>query len=168
LRNSVVSGSAAVFRRDRMLEAGGYDEGLRAAGGQGVEDWKLTLTLAASGRVLHVPEATVRYRMSHGSMSRGIPAMRRGVLMVIDHARRHGPRLAPWTYWHARSLMLVWMLPRAVRSGQWREALGLAVRVYVLNPLWWMNPEPWTLIWRICTTGVGRALALGRRPEEAR
>ena len=35
LRNSVANGSAAVFRRDRMLEAGGYDESLRAAGGRG-------------------------------------------------------------------------------------------------------------------------------------
>ena len=79
LRNSVANGSAAVFRRDRMLEAGGYDEGLRAAGGQGAEDWKLTLTLAASGRVIYVPAATVRYRMSQGSMSSGaVPAMRRG------------------------------------------------------------------------------------------
>ena len=168
LRNSVANGSAAVFRRDRMLEAGGYDEGLRAAGGQGVEDWKLILTMAASGRVVYVPAPTVRYRMSNSSMSRAIPAMRRGVLMVIEHARQHGPRLAPWTYWHARTLMLVWMLPRAVRSGQWLEVIGLAVRAYVMNPLWWMNPEPWTLIWRTCTTGIGEMLGFRRRAAQAR
>jgi glycosyltransferase involved in cell wall biosynthesis len=166
LRNSVANGSAAVFRRDRMLEAGGYDEGMAAAGGQGAEDWKLTLTLAARGRVVYVPAPTVRYRMSTTSMSRAIPAMRRGVLMVIDHARRHGPRLAPWDYWHARTLILVWMLPRAMRSGQWRQALGLAVGAYVLNPLWWVNPEPWTLIWRACTTGVAEVLGLRRRSAQ--
>jgi glycosyltransferase involved in cell wall biosynthesis len=163
LRNSVANGSAAVFRRDRMLEAGGYDEGLRAAGGQGAEDWKLTLTLAARGRVVYVSAPTVRYRMSYDSMSSGaVPAMRRGVLMVIDHARRHGPPLAPWNYWHARTRMLVWMLPRALRSGQWRQALSLAVGAFVLNPLWWVKPEPWTLIWRTCTTGVAEVLGLRR------
>jgi glycosyltransferase involved in cell wall biosynthesis len=168
LRNSVANGSAAVFRRDRMLEVGGYDESLRAAGADGVEDWKLTLTLATRGRVLFVPAPTVRYRMSSSSLSRNIPAMRRGVAMVIDYARRHGPRLAPWNYWHARTLMLVWMLPRAVRSGQWRQVLGLTVGAYVLNPLWWVNPEPWTFIWRTCTTGVAEALGLGRRAAQRR
>ena len=159
LRNSVANGSAAVFRRDRMLAAGGYDEGLRAAGGEGAEDWKLTLTLAASGRVIYVPAATVRYRMSRTSMSRAIPPMRRSVLMVIDYARQHGPRLAPWTYWHARTLMLVWLLPRAMRSGQWRQALSLALDAYVMNPVWWVHPEPWTLIWRACATGLREAVS---------
>jgi glycosyltransferase involved in cell wall biosynthesis len=162
LRNAVANGSAAVFRRDRMLEAGAYDEGLGAAGGQGVDDWKLVLTLAVMGRIVYVPAPTVRYRMSHtNSLSRQIPAMRRGALMVIDHARRHGPRQPFWVYWHARTLILVWMLPRALQTGQWREAVGLAVRAYGLNPLWWVNPEPWRLIWRICTTGVGRVLVPG-------
>lgn len=164
LRNSVANGSAAVFRRDRLLEAGGYDEGLRAAGGQGAEDWKLILTLAARGRVVHVPAPTVRYRISQDSMSHEVPVMRRGALMVIEHVRRHGPRLAPWTYWHARTLILVWMLPRALQAHQWREALGLALRAYGLNPLWWVNPEPRALIWRICTKGVPRLLGAQRRP----
>ena len=42
----------------------------------------------------------------------------------------------------------------------------MVVRVYVLNPLWWVNPEPWTLIWRIGTVGLGRVLGLGRRPAQ--
>ena len=162
----MANGSAAVFRRDRMLEAGGYDEGLRAAGGEGVDDWKLTLTLAARGRVVFVPAPTVQYRMSSSSLSRAVPTMRRGALMVIDHAHRIGPRLAPWTYWHARTLIMVWMLPRTLQTSQWREALGMVVRAYVLNPLWWVNSEPWTLIWRIGTIGLGRVLGLGRRPTQ--
>jgi glycosyl transferase family 2 len=168
LRNAVANGSAAVFRRDRMLEAGAYDESLHAAGGQGAEDWKLILTLAASGRIVYVPAPTVRYRISRSSMSHAIPAMRHGALLVIDHARRNGPPLPPWTYWQARTLMFVWMLPRALQTSQWREAAGLAVTAYGLNPLWWVNPEPWTLIWRICTTGVGRVLGIQRRPEHGR
>lgn len=163
LRNAVANGSAAVFRRDRLIEAGGYDEGLRAAGGQGAEDWKLILTLAARGRVVHVPAPTVRYRISQDSMSHLVPVMRRGALMVIEHVRRHGPRLAPWTYWHARTLILVWMLPRALQARQWREAAGLAFRAYVLNPVWWVNPEPWALIGRIGRAGV-RALTGARKP----
>ena len=168
LRNSVANGSAAVFRRDRMLEAGGYDEGLRAAGGEGAEDWKLTLTLAASGRVVYVPAPTVQYRISHSSMSRDAAVMRRSAMMVIDHMRQHGPKLPPWTYWHARTMILVWMLPRTLQANQWREALGMVVRAYVLNPLWWVNAEPRRLIWRICTEGMGRVLGLWRRPAQAR
>ena len=85
--------------------------------------------------------------------------------MVIDHARRHGPRLAPWNYWHARTRMLAWMLPRAARAGQWRQALGLAVDAYVLNPLWWVKPEPWTLIGRTSKTGVAEGLVSGAAPR---
>ena len=87
---------------------------------------------------------------------------RRRRLAHATVARRHGPPLAPWNYWHARTRMLVWMLPRALRSGQWRQALSLAVGAFVLNPLWWVKPEPWTLIWRTCTTGVAEVLGLRR------
>jgi glycosyltransferase involved in cell wall biosynthesis len=168
LRNSVANGSAAVFRRDRMLEAGGYDEGLRAAGAEGAEDWKLTLTLAASGRVIYVPAPTVRYRISHSSMSRDPSMMRRSAMMVIDHMRRHGPRLTPWTYWHARTLILVWMLPRTLQANQWREALRMFVRAYVLNPLWWVHAEPRKLIRRIGTEGLARLLGFWRGPAQTR
>ncbi|NEX93042.1 glycosyltransferase family 2 protein [Caulobacter sp. 17J65-9] len=165
LRNSVANGSAAVFRRDRLIEAGGYDEGLRAAGGQGAEDWKLILTLAARGQVVHVPVPTVHYRICRDSMSHAVPIMRRGALMVIAHVRRHGPRMAPWTYWHARTLMMTWMLPRALQAHDWREAAGLAARAYLLNPFWWVNPEPRGLIRRILWAGLrkGARRLSGRR-----
>lgn len=169
LRNAVANGSAALYRRDRLLETGGYDEGLHASGAQGAEDWKMVLLLAARGRVVHVPEKLVLYRISLDSMSYKLTVMRRSVLKVIDDMRRHGPRLPPWTYWHARTLILVWILPRALQAKDWREAAHMAARAYLLNPFWWVNPEPRYLIKRVLVVSVRKALVrLGlRRPRAA-
>jgi predicted ferric reductase len=101
-------------------------------------------------------------------MSRDPSMMRRSAMMVIDHMRRHGPRLTPWTYWHARTLILVWMLPRTLQANQWREALRMFVRAYVLNPLWWVHAEPRKLIRRIGTEGLARLLGFWRGPAQTR
>ena len=170
LRNSVANGSAAVFRRDRMLEAGGYDEGLarRRRTGRGGLEIDADAGRARDASSTCRPRPCVTACHSSG-MSGAVPAMRRGVLMVIDHARRH--RTAPGALeLLARPDPDAWRgcCRAPLRAGQWRQALGLAVDAYVLNPLWWVKPEPWTLIWRTCTTGVAEVLGLRRRPAQRR
>ena len=49
--NLVGNGSGALMRKQAMLALGCYDETLRARGGQGCEDYKLYLGLAAMGPV---------------------------------------------------------------------------------------------------------------------
>jgi glycosyltransferase involved in cell wall biosynthesis len=56
----------AMFRRDRLLEAGGWQ--MRT----GIEDWDLWMRLAARGaRGVHVPEVVFRYRRDAGGRFRG-------------------------------------------------------------------------------------------------
>src|SRR5262249_12644399 len=60
--------TAALVRRDAVLEVGGYDE---AMGEQGYEDWDLWLSLVERGhRGVILPEALFHYRRRADSMSR--------------------------------------------------------------------------------------------------
>ncbi|HET6300706.1 glycosyltransferase family 2 protein [Microbacterium sp.] len=70
-----------VMRRDRFVEVGGFDEGLRLA-----EDYDLILRLARHGRFLFVPGALVDYR-AYGENSTG---RHRALVASIDEVvRRH-------------------------------------------------------------------------------
>lgn len=60
LVNFVGNGSAAVFRREAVQAAGGYDPATRAWGG--AEDYLLQLRVAANWPVARVPRALVGYR----------------------------------------------------------------------------------------------------------
>jgi glycosyltransferase involved in cell wall biosynthesis len=142
-RNLVGNGSAAVMRRSLVLLAGGYDESLHARGAQGAEDWKLTLKLATLGRVVMVRERLVYYRVNPNGMSHCFDAMRRSVLTVIEEARAFAPPGVPeQAYRDARSLLALWMLPRALRAKRWSLAAELAVDGYVKNPGVLRQPEP--------------------------
>src|SRR5690606_15764611 len=44
--NFVGNASVPLFRRSALEQVGGYDESLRARGGQGCEDWELMLRVA--------------------------------------------------------------------------------------------------------------------------
>ena len=69
--NLVGNGSNPLMRKDRVLEAGGYDPDLRDRDAQGCEDWQLYLRLAERYEVAVVPEWLVGYRQ--------VPAQCRGI-----------------------------------------------------------------------------------------
>lgn len=124
LGNVIISGSNALIRRDALIAAGGFDETLRARGGQGCEDWKLYLNLSEHHSIAMVPEYLVGYRFSPGSMSDDFDQMMRSRKMVEEefissHAELAGP-LARGELILARSLAL-----RAIERGQFREAVEL-------------------------------------------
>lgn len=68
--NFVGNGSALLLSRAAAVEAGGYDERLRAAGLEGCEDYLLQLKIAARHPIASIPEFTVGYRQLPGAMSR--------------------------------------------------------------------------------------------------
>jgi glycosyltransferase involved in cell wall biosynthesis len=140
--NSVGCGSAAVFRRAEVLAAGGYDETLARRAGQGAEDLKLILALAAKGQPRLVERALVGYRHVASGMSLGNPeAQLASMLAVFDDLRRDHPDLPARALADARSMAIVWLLPALLRRRRWRRAVVLACRAYLLNPLWFLNSE---------------------------
>jgi hypothetical protein len=140
-RNWVGNGSAAVFRRDAILSVGGYDVSLRARNAQGAEDWKLILQLAAKRPGLVIADELIGYRRSRGSMSMQPASMTRSTMIVLDEMRRHGPRIAPWNFWHARTTIHIGMFHRWLHAGQWTGAMTCLLRAYLGNPLWIMQQD---------------------------
>ena len=138
--NAVGCGSAAVFRRDLVLAAGGYDETLADRAGRGAEDWKLILTLAATGKPRLIARPLVGYRHVAGGMSQGNPdAQLASMLTVIDDIRAaYGP-LPRSAIRNARTMAMAWLLPAFLRQRRWGKAAVLGVRAYLLNPGWFLD-----------------------------
>jgi hypothetical protein len=140
--NTVGCGSAAVFRRAQVIAVGGYDESLALRAGQGAEDLKLILALAATGQPCLVPRPLVGYRHVPTGMSSGNPeAQLASMLAVFDDLSQEHLDLPARAIADARSMAIVWLLPAILRRRLWRRALGLAARAYLLNPLCFLNPD---------------------------
>lgn len=107
-RNFVGNGSALLFDAAALREAGGYDEGLRAAGGEPCVDILVQLKLAARRPIEGVEEWLVGYRIGRQSMSSDAERMIRSWRAASREARQvRRPALAArrWT-WAARLLGL--------------------------------------------------------------
>ena len=84
LRRNFVFGLAAV-RRERFLEAGGFDESIRYA-----TDWDLWARLILDGsRVGAVMEPLARYRLRAGSLSGSRANLLAGRVRVLEKAAAH-------------------------------------------------------------------------------
>jgi hypothetical protein len=78
-------GSAAVFRRAQVIAVGGYDETLAKRAGQGADDHKLILVLAATGKPCLIQRSLVGYRHVPTGMSSGNPEVQlASMLAVLD------------------------------------------------------------------------------------
>jgi glycosyltransferase involved in cell wall biosynthesis len=113
--NFVGNGSSALIRRQALIDANGFQSGLRAAGAEGCEDWLLFCRVAEKYRYAVVPEHLIGYRYLPHNMSSNRPRMLRSWMLAHDEmlARQPGHRDA---------------LKRGVRNyGGWlvRDALSM-------------------------------------------
>ena len=140
--NSVGCGSAAVFRRAAVIAAGGYDATLARRAGQGAEDLKLILALAAKAKPVLIERPLVGYRHVAGGMSQGNPeAQLASMLAVYDELGALHPELPARALADARTMAIAWLLPAILRRGRWRQGAVLATRAYLLHPLWFRNTD---------------------------
>jgi hypothetical protein len=98
LVNFIGTGSAPLIRREALEEVGGYDPGLRAAGAEGCEDWKMQLLLAERCDFEVVPQYLVGYRRLPTSMSANFWAMWRSRELVREEMRRRHPDLPKFLF----------------------------------------------------------------------
>ena len=88
--NAVECGSSILASRDAVLEAGGYDESLRAQAAQGCEDMLLQLKLARRYPVAAVPEHLVAWRLHDRNMSSDFEQMARSCQLVFRTLQAEG------------------------------------------------------------------------------
>jgi hypothetical protein len=88
--NFIGNGSAALIRRQALVEAGGFDSALQAQGAQGCEDYLLYCRIARSHAFALVADHLVGYRTTPGNMSSDRLRMLRSWLLVADEMQaRH-------------------------------------------------------------------------------
>jgi glycosyltransferase involved in cell wall biosynthesis/SAM-dependent methyltransferase len=93
LRHNLVGMHAAVmYRRERLLEAGGFDESLPAC-----EDYALYLRMARRGRAASHERVVADYRRHAGSLSSNDRLMLQAVLGVLEQQRSFVRGNREWT-----------------------------------------------------------------------
>jgi len=80
------SGSNPLFRKQALIEVGGFDESLTAA-----EDWDILLRLAARYPFVAVPSPQILYRVSPTSMSANVERQEATCLKVLERAYTQAP-----------------------------------------------------------------------------
>lgn len=127
--NFVGNGSAALVRRQALIDSGGFDSSLRAGGGEGCEDWLFYARVAGACNFALVPELLVGYRELPSNMSSNRPRMLRShMLMCAQMLAEHPQRAAAvkrglqnYGFW-----LLFTATPRAgllARAGLWGQLL---------------------------------------------
>jgi glycosyltransferase involved in cell wall biosynthesis len=139
-RNAVAMHATVMYRRDRLEQAGGFDEALPAC-----EDHDLLLRLARDHRIGFHPETIAEYRRHGGGMSENVPFMLKTALGVLD---RQAPQVGRHQGWRAAlaagkrgyeehyAREALWKLERAIdaRAGRLAGA-SAAARVAAIAPL---------------------------------
>jgi glycosyltransferase involved in cell wall biosynthesis len=94
--NFVGNGSSALVRRQALIDANGFDGGLRAAGAEGCEDWLVLCRVAEKYSYAVVPEYLIGYRYLPHNMSSNRPRMLRSWILAHDQmlVRQPGHRAA--------------------------------------------------------------------------
>lgn len=161
LGNVVISASNALIRREAMLAAGGFDETLRKAGGQGCEDWKLYLQIAERYEIAAVPEYLVGYRIHPGAMSDDFAQMMRSRRLVESQFLPRHPELSR-QFATGRAILARSLAMRAFQRRQY----GMAAQLLAGYP----DPSPW-LVWKSAgwlLVGAGRRLRRNLRRDPPR
>jgi glycosyltransferase involved in cell wall biosynthesis len=119
--NLVGNGSAALMRKQAVIDAGGYDPDLRDQNAQGCEDWKLYFRIAERHHFAVVPAYLVGYRWSDRNMSSDSAKMLRSYDMVMQ------PLLAKYPeheerFQIGRAYILKWLFRRAIRCHDFTSA----------------------------------------------
>lgn len=154
LGNLVISASNALIRREAVLAAGGFDESLRLAGGQGCEDWKLYLQVAEQHEIAAVPEYLVGYRIHPGAMSDDFAQMMRSRRIVESQFLPRHPALAA-QFARGRAVLARSLAIRAFRRRKFVMAAQLLAGYPSPSPRLAWESAGWLFL------GLGRRL---RRP----
>ncbi len=131
--NFIGNGSVVLVRRQALVDARGFESGLRAAGAEGCEDYLLACRVAERFHFAVAPEHLVGYRDLPQNMSSNRPRMLRSWMLVFDEMLdRHPDRkhvltegLRHYSGWLARD---------ALSAGRYRQLPPLLLPLFRAHP----------------------------------
>jgi hypothetical protein len=133
LGNLVGSGSVPLMRKQAVVEAGGYETALHAAGAQGCEDLLLYFRIAERYQFALVPEHLTGYRQHDRNMSGDLLRTMRSYRMVAREMRLAYPEHQALVS-RGEALMAQWLLIHAVRARHVMTAAILLGSILRTNP----------------------------------
>jgi glycosyltransferase involved in cell wall biosynthesis len=134
LLTNFIAASAPLFRRRALDRVGLYDSQLRARGGQGCEDWDLSLRVAEHFRVGVAPGYLVGYRMIPGSMSFDCATMAKSYELVMDKVKRRHPEISPDLCRWSRGSFMGYLANMSYAGGDYWQALRWSAKAVYRNP----------------------------------
>ncbi|TPJ38835.1 glycosyltransferase family 2 protein [Mesorhizobium sp. B2-3-13] len=167
--NFVGNGSAALVRRQALIDAGGFESGLREAGAQGCEDILFYCRVAEGYHFEVVEEPLVGYRYLPGNMSSDMTRMLRSWMLVVDEMLGRHPDAAP-TLREGLHFYSAWLLERTLRQRQPRYVLPILSLLLRHHPVIAMRIIAFDLPWigTHLAKRVATRLARGRGPIRPR
>ncbi len=139
--------SVPLFRRSCLVEAGGYNETLAAAGAGGCEDWEAALRVASRYRVAVVPRVLVGYRRRKGSMSTSWDTMWRSREHVLRSMQQLRPDLDPAIFRLSSKQFALYLAGLAFWSGNIPSTIRWGLRAGFRLPLL-IFPYAVKLLWK--------------------
>ena len=168
--NFIGNASVPLYRRDAVVEVGGYDASLRARGAQGCEDWDLSLRVAARHPTGVAPGHLVGYRRGMVTMSSDVATMARSYYAVVERLRREWRGVPPEVFEWSDANFASYLASQSYAADRYREAARWVAHGLRTDWAFALAPYGWRLLVRALARGGGgdwldRALA-ARQPEE--
>lgn len=155
--NFIGNASVPLYRRSVLEHVGGYDESLRARGGQGCEDWELSLRVAEDYEVGLAAGYHAAYRGVPGSMSAGCNTMAASYRLVMNDVKQRRPELPDHLFQWSEGNFYSYLAGQAYGGGRHAEAIKWIVRA--------VKADPWVLLAPYTTRTTLRSMAwLALRP----
>ena len=131
--NFIGNASIPMYRRSFVQQHGGYSAKLREQGGQGCEDWDLTLRIAERHALAVVPAVLMGYRLRVDSMSAKCDTMWRSQAMVLAALAARQPSIPPAVFRRAGGQFALYLAGVSFWSRHYLQACRWALRVRPLG-----------------------------------
>lgn len=139
LRNFIGSASVPMFRVSAVECVGPYLTRDEQSGGQGCEDWDLSIRIAERWQVGLVRDVLVGYRQSDACMSSQVPSMAMSYQVVMDQARARNLDLPETIFRWAEGHFQSYLVSKSYDGCDYRSCINAAARAILSDPLLMLN-----------------------------
>lgn len=139
LRNFIGNASVPLFRASALKRVGPYLTRDEQRGGQGCEDWDLSIRMAERWEVGLVDQVLVGYRQSHACMSSHVPSMAMSYRVVMNHARSRNRDLPDSLFRWAEGHFHSYLVSKSYDGCDYRSCINSAARAILSDPMLMLN-----------------------------